>query len=55
MQYIIPGLLQCMAVSKMKFTPPCGIHIGNETIKQVDKFKYLDSMITSEGRSDAEI
>ena len=33
----------------------CHIHINNETIKQVDKFKYLGSTITSDGRNDAEI
>ena len=35
--------------------PQCNIHIYNETIKQVDKFKYLGSAITSDGRNDAEI
>ena len=33
----------------------CNIHINNETIKQVEKFKYLGSTITSDGRNDAEI
>ena len=46
---------QCMVISKMKITPTCHIHINNETIKQVEKFKYLGSTITSDGRNDAEI
>ena len=46
---------QCMVISKSKLTPTCHIHINNETIKQVEKFKYLGSTITSDGRNDAEI
>ena len=38
-----------------EITPTCHIHINNETIKQVDKFKYRGSTITSDGRNDAEI
>ena len=44
-----------MVISKTKITPTCNIHINNETIKQVEKFKYLRSTITSDGRNDAEI
>ena len=45
-----------MVVSKRKFTPSCVIHIGNETItEQVGELNCLGSMITSDGRSDAEI
>ena len=46
---------QCMVISKTKITPTCNIHINNETIKQVEKFKYLGSIITSDGKNDAEI
>ena len=46
---------QCMVISKSKITPTCHIHINNETIKQVEKFIYLGSTITSDGRNDAEI
>ena len=46
---------QCMVISKSKITPTCHIHINNETIKQVDKLKYLGSTITSDGRNDADI
>ena len=46
---------QCMVISKTKITPTCHIHINNETIKQLEKFKYLGSTITSDGRNDAEI
>ena len=35
--------------------PTCHIHINNETITQVEKFKYLGSTITSDGGNDAEI
>ena len=45
----------CMVISKSKITPTCHIHINNETIKQVEKFKYFGSTITSDGRNDAEI
>ena len=48
-------MTQCMVISKSKITPTCHIHINNETIKQVEKFKYLGSTITSDGRNDAEI
>ena len=34
---------QCMVISKTKITPTCNIHINNETIKQVEKFKYIGS------------
>ena len=44
-----------MVISKTKITPTCNIHINNETVKQVEKFKYLGSTITSDGRNDAEI
>ena len=46
---------QCMVISKSKITPTYHIHINNETIKQVEKFKHLGSTITSDGRNDAEI
>ena len=46
---------QCMVISKTKITPTCHININNETIKQVEKFKYLGSTIKSDGRNDAEI
>ena len=36
---------QCMVISKTKITPACNIHINNETIKQVEQFKYLGSTI----------
>ena len=46
---------QCMGISKTKITPTSHIHINNETIKQVETFKYIGSTITSDGRNDAEI
>ena len=44
-----------MVISKKKVTPKCAIRIGNQTIKQVTRFKYLESMLTSDGKSDTEI
>ena len=44
-----------MVISKTKITPTCHIHINNDTIKQVENFKYLGSTITSDGRNDAEL
>ena len=44
---------QWMVISKTKITPTC--HIHNETIKQVEKFKYHGSTIKSDGTNDAEI
>ena len=35
--------------------PACNIRLGNESIKQVDKFKYLGSMMTVDGRCENEI
>ena len=46
---------QFMVISKTKITPTCNIHSNNETIKKVEKFKYLGSTITSDGSNDAEI
>ena len=45
---------ECMVMSKRN-APDCNISIGNESIKQVDKFKYLGSMLTEDGRSENEI
>ena len=45
---------ECMVMSKRN-APACNISIGNENIKQVDKFKYLGSMLTEDGRSENEI
>lgn len=44
-----------MDISKNKITPKCEIHIVDELINQVEKFKNLSSMITSGGKSDNEI
>ena len=35
--------------------PTCELKIGNEQIKQVDRFKYLGSTITEDGRSESDI
>jgi len=44
----------CMVFSK-KQNPSCKLHIGNDVIQQVDKFNFLGSYITEDGRCDLEI
>ena len=45
---------ECMVMSR-RSAPTCNISIGNETIQQVNKFKYLGSTITEDGRCESEI
>ena len=40
---------------KGKVKTQCKVKIGDEEIKQVEKFNYLGSLITSDGKCDAEI
>jgi len=44
-----------MVVSKKINNPACNITIGNQIIKQVNRFEYLGTTITSDGRCDSEI
>ena len=46
---------ECLVVSKQKTRPTCNVTINNEKIKQVDKFEYLGSLITSDAKCDQEI
>ena len=46
---------ECMVVSKKLDVPDCQLTVGEREIKQVEKFSYLGSLITSDGRSDSEI
>ena len=46
---------ECMVVSKKINNPACNITIGNQIIKQVNRFEYLGTTITSDGRCDTEI
>ena len=48
------GKTECMVISKGS-APTCNLSIGNEIIKQVNKFKYLGSIITEDGRCESEI
>ncbi|KXJ06801.1 hypothetical protein AC249_AIPGENE15317 [Exaiptasia diaphana] len=41
--------------SKYDPPPPCLISINGESIKQIDKFLYLGSMVTADGRCETEI
>ena len=43
-----------MVISK-KESPRCDLRIGDAHIKQVQKFNYLGSVITSDGRYNTEI
>ena len=45
---------ECLVVSKRK-SPRCELRIGEVLIKQVDKFSYLGSIITEDGKCDIEI
>ncbi|MGX9987587.1 reverse transcriptase domain-containing protein [Soonwooa purpurea] len=45
---------ECMVISK-KTNQKCTLQVGNTRIKQVQKFKYLGSVLTEDGKCDAEI
>ncbi|XP_069993113.1 uncharacterized protein [Penaeus vannamei] len=45
---------ECMVVSKHT-SPPCELKIEQEKIKKVQKFNYLGSMVSDDGRCDTEI
>ena len=45
---------ECLVISK-RTAPACNIRIREEAIKQVDKFKYLGSVVTVDGRCESEI
>jgi hypothetical protein len=44
-----------MVISKSHVTPVCNIFLDNAQIKQVSRFVYLGSLITSDGKCDEEI
>ena len=44
-----------VSISKNKSPPTCNVNINGESIKQVVRFNYLGSTITSDGRCDEEI
>ena len=44
-----------MAISKRIVSPPCKVEFDGIGIKQVEKFEYLGSIITSDAKSDQEI
>ena len=46
---------ECMVIKKEKEKTQCKVKIGDEEIKQVEKFNYLGSLITSDGKCDSEI
>ena len=45
----------CMVITNRKETPRCDIFVRGQQIQQVTAFKYLGSLITSDGRSDKDI
>uniref|UniRef100_A0AAQ6A1U7 ribonuclease H n=1 Tax=Amphiprion ocellaris TaxID=80972 RepID=A0AAQ6A1U7_AMPOC len=46
---------ESMVISKSKIHPRCNLNVEGNNIKQVEKFNYLGSLITDDGRCDAEI
>ena len=44
-----------MVISKKQETPKCNIRLKDSVLQHVEKFKYLGSLITSDGRSINEI
>ena len=46
---------ECMVVSKQKDNPVCDLQLRGQQITQVTKFKYLGSIITSDGRCDDDV
>ena len=46
---------ECMVISKKHINPECSVNIRGDLIKQVQKFKYLGYIITSDGRCSTEI
>ena len=46
---------ECRVIKKEKEKTQCKVKIGDEEIKQVEKFNYLGSLITSDGKCDADI
>ena len=46
---------ECMSISQNKSSPTCNVNINGVSIKQVVRFNYLGSTITSDGRCDEEI
>jgi hypothetical protein len=46
---------ECMSISKNKSLPTCNFYMNGEPIKQVNRFNYLGSTITSDGRCDEDI
>ena len=46
---------ECMSISKNKTPPPCNIIINGESIKQVVRFSYQRSTITSDRQCDEDI
>ena len=46
---------EVMVISKKNCTPTCNIVMNGTVLKQVNKFNYLGSLITSDGRCINEI
>ena len=46
---------ETMVVTRQRTVPTCSLKIGNCELRQVEKFKYLGAMITTNGKCDTEI
>ena len=44
-----------MVISRKGINPVCSINIHGNPLKQVNKFKYLGTILTSDGKSQTEI
>ena len=46
---------ECMLISKKLEVPDCLLTVGETVTKQVEKFSYLGSLITSDGKNHSDI
>ena len=53
--YLNRGKTEVMVVSKKRVNPGCRVTVDGEQLRQVTKFKYLGTMLTSDGRCTTEI
>jgi len=47
--------IEYMIITNIPIIPACEIKIGNQRIKHVDKFRFLDTIIQTDGKCETEI
>ena len=47
--------IKCMVMSKKKNIPNCKIVVHGEAIKHFERFRYLGSLVTEDGKQSEEI